>query len=166
MRQKMNPFVADTDRTPIYHLTFPEFKMGSETFDQLVGLRNHQGVNPCYAGHSVSDEAVSSLNGLAQSAAMARATKSGAGMIYTRTFAKGDLNNCVWLLERLGISNPLSSAPLETDPVLTRPYGYSNALYEALTNTEYKIHLLDGVEADWPSTFTTDTSATFTCKRV
>lgn len=166
VRQRMNPFVEDTDSTPIYHLTFPEFKMGSEAFDQLVGLRNHQGVNPCYAGHSTEEEAVSSLNGLAQSTATTRASKSGAGMIYTRTFAKGDLNNCVWLLERLGIANPLSSAPLETDPALLRPYGYSNALYQALTDTEYKIHLVDGVESDWPSTLIADPSATFTCKRV
>ena len=164
--QKMNPFVEDTDSTPIYHLTLPEFKMGSETFDQLVGLRNHQGVNPCYAGHSLSEESVTTLTGLAPSTSTIRTTGAGVGMIYTRTFAKGDLNNCVWLLERLGVSNPLSSAPLETDLVLTRPYGYSDALYEALTNTEYKVHLMDGVEVDWPNTLTADASATFVCKRV
>lgn len=166
MRQRQNPFLPDSSDIPLVHMTFPEFKMGEETFDQLRNLRNHQGVDSCYAGHSVAEQAVANETGLSSSTGSTRTTTSGVGMVYHRVLAKGDLASAVWLLDTMKISEPISLAPLETDPVKTRAYGFSDILYKAIFDTEYRISLLDGVESDWSSTLTADPSATFECKRV
>lgn len=166
MRQRQNPFLPDSSDIPLVYMTFPEFKMGEETFDQLRNLRNHQGVDSCYAGHSMAEQAVANETGLSSSTGSIRTTTSGVGMVYHRVLAKGDLASAVWLLDTMKISEPISLAPLETDPAKTRAYGFSDVLYEAIFNTEYRISLLDGAEYDWPSTLTADPSATFACKRV
>lgn len=166
VRLRPNPFLPDSSDIPLAHLTFPEFQMGEETFRQLETLRNHQGINPCFAGYSEDEETVANNTGVVFSYGSVRPKNSGSGMVYHRVIKPGELANCVWLLDSMKISEPISLAPLEIDPAKTRPYGFSDILYNAIFNTEYRISLLDGAEYDWPSTLTADPSATFVCKRV
>ena len=135
-------------------------------YDSVFNARNSQGFSKHYAGFSESDSALGVDTGLEYSYGNTRQTKAMDGMVYRRTIKFSEHGGCDWLFDSTGISVPISNNPFETDPLLTRRYGYSDDLYNLFTTGEVVIELRDGVETPWVDDFSSYGSEPPTCYRV